>query len=87
MVKAIIGLLVAFSVGFICRALGIPSPAPPMVMGAVLVMAMTVGYILMDRALGHATRPHRHAADADRSASTLASKPLGDPPHHPSDDP
>jgi XapX domain-containing protein len=48
MVKSIIGLLVAFSLGVVCRVCGIPSPAPPLVMGALLVMAMTVGYLLID---------------------------------------
>ena len=40
--KSAIGLALAFAVGFICRAFGIPSPAPPVILGALLVMAMTV---------------------------------------------
>jgi XapX domain-containing protein len=50
--KAVIGLVLAFAVGFACRAFGIPSPAPPMVLGALLVMAMTVAYIGVDRWMG-----------------------------------
>jgi XapX domain-containing protein len=58
--KAIIGLILAFAIGFACRALGIPSPAPPVIAGALLVAAMTVGYILVDRFMND---PARHAAN------------------------
>ncbi len=58
--RAAIGLVLAFALGFGCRAFGIPSPAPPMILGALLVMAMTVGYIAIDRWIG---KPARDAAD------------------------
>lgn len=54
--KSIIGVILAFAVGFACRAFGIPSPAPPVIVGALLVMAMTVGYILVDRVMKHSAR-------------------------------
>jgi XapX domain-containing protein len=60
-VKAVIGLILAFALGFACRAFGIPSPAPPVIVGALLVMAMTVGYVLVDRYV--ALHPARHKAD------------------------
>jgi XapX domain-containing protein len=44
-----VGLLLAFAIGFSCRAFGIPSPAPPVFLGAVLAMAMTLGYCAVDR--------------------------------------
>ena len=47
--KSMIGIVLAFALGFSCRAFGIPSPAPPLILGALLVMAMTVGYIAVDR--------------------------------------
>jgi XapX domain-containing protein len=59
--KAVIGLILAFALGFACRAFGIPSPAPPVIMGALLVMAMTIGYVLVDRYA--AAHPARHEAD------------------------
>ncbi len=59
--KAAVGLVVAFAIGFACRAFGIPSPAPPLIVGALLVMAMTVGYVLVDRYM--AKHPARHKAD------------------------
>jgi len=59
-VKPLLGLALAFAIGFACRAFGIPSPAPPILVGALLVVAMTMGYLLVDRAL---TRPAKHALD------------------------
>lgn len=55
-----LGLLLGVAIGVGCRALGIPSPAPPALVGALLVVAMTVGYTLADRFL------------ARRAARTLA---------------
>lgn len=49
--KFAIGLLLGFAIGFACRWLGIPSPAPPVLVGALLVVMMTAGYLLADRFL------------------------------------
>ena len=59
--KAVIGLALAFALGFACRAFGIPSPAPPVIVGALLVMAMTIGYVLVDRYA--AVHPAQYKAD------------------------
>ncbi len=61
MIKPLIGLAVAFLLGFACRTFGIPSPAPPVVLGALLVMAMTLGYQMVDRWL--ARRPAQQAVN------------------------
>jgi XapX domain-containing protein len=53
--KIAIGLLVGLAIGIICRLLHIPSPAPPVLEGALLVVAMTVGYSLVDRYFAHRT--------------------------------
>jgi len=58
--KSFLGLALAFAIGFACRAFGIPSPAPPVIVGALLVVAMTIGYLLVDRFV---TQPARHAID------------------------
>jgi XapX domain-containing protein len=58
--KSLLGLALAFAIGFACRAFGIPSPAPPVIVGALLVVAMTTGYLLVDRFMA---RPAVHAAD------------------------
>jgi XapX domain-containing protein len=58
--KLFLGLALAFAIGFACRAFAIPSPAPPVIVGALLVVAMTIGYLLVDRAV---TQPAQHAID------------------------
>ena len=52
-VKVGLGLLLGLLIGATCRALGIPSPAPPVLTGALLVVAMTVGYVITDRWCRH----------------------------------
>lgn len=59
-IKSLLGLAIAFAIGFACRAFGIPSPAPPVLVGALLVVAMTTGYLLVDRLMA---RPAVHAVD------------------------
>ncbi|WP_417815934.1 XapX domain-containing protein [Thalassospira alkalitolerans] len=51
--KALLGVLVAFSIGVVCRLAALPLPAPPVIVGALLVVAMTTGYILIDRFCAH----------------------------------
>jgi XapX domain-containing protein len=46
--KPVLGIAVGFALGFACRLLGIPSPAPPVLSGALLVFAMTIGYVTVD---------------------------------------
>lgn len=43
--KTVLGLILGLGIGAGCRYLGIPSPAPPVLLGALLVMAMTLGYL------------------------------------------
>lgn len=47
--KIALGLLLGVAIGALCRWIGIPSPAPPVLAGALLVVAMTLGYIVTDR--------------------------------------
>jgi XapX domain-containing protein len=58
--KSLVGLALAFAIGVACRAFGIPSPAPPVLVGALLVVAMTSGYLLVDRLL---SRPAIHSVN------------------------
>lgn len=71
--KSTIGIVLAFALGFACRAFGIPSPAPPLILGALLVMTMTIGYILVD---GWVASPARHAADCAGPSGLAASQAL-----------
>ena len=68
--KVAIGLMLAFVLGFACRAFGIPSPAPPLILGALLVLAMTIGYIAVDRRM---TSPAQHAPDCGGPSGRVAS--------------
>lgn len=49
--KIAIGLLLAFGLGFVCRVFTIPAPAPAALTGALLVMAVTLGYLSADKLL------------------------------------
>jgi XapX domain-containing protein len=48
MVKEAISVLLAFGIGAGCRWFEIPVPAPPRLFGALLIIAITGGYMLMD---------------------------------------
>lgn len=58
--KATFGLMLALFIGIACRVGGIPLPAPPILIGALLVVAMTLGFVVMDRFAirGTSTREH-----------------------------
>jgi len=49
--KFAIGLFLSFLIGAGCRYFDIPVPSPPVLPGALLVMAMTFGYSATDHAL------------------------------------
>jgi XapX domain-containing protein len=49
--NAFIGMLIGFLVGAACRWFDIPPPAPPRFVGALLVVAMTSGYIVIGQLL------------------------------------
>jgi XapX domain-containing protein len=55
-VKIALGLLLALCVGVVCRLAGLPLPAPLAFTGALLVLAMSAGYEIVDR-----LAPHREA--------------------------
>ncbi|HUB13840.1 MAG TPA: DUF1427 family protein [Acetobacteraceae bacterium] len=40
-----IGVLLGVAVGACCRFFGIPSPAPPHLTGAAILVAMTLGFL------------------------------------------
>jgi len=75
-----LGFALAFALGFGCRVFGIPSPAPPILMGALLVLAMTCGYVLVDRFCPH--RPTRHARNCAGPTGRLPSHDPSEPHKH-----
>ena len=44
LVKLMIGVIISFIIGAGCRYFDIPVPSPPVIPGAFLVLAMTIGY-------------------------------------------
>jgi XapX domain-containing protein len=58
--KSIIGILLGFFIGAFCRYAGVPVPAPPVLPGALLVLAMTVGYLIADRVAKHRAQTTKH---------------------------
>ena len=51
MATTIIGLTVGLLIGAGCRYFDIPSPAPPRLIGAILLVAMTLGFVVAGRIL------------------------------------
>ncbi|MEE5091287.1 XapX domain-containing protein [Xanthomonas euvesicatoria] len=45
---AVFGVLLALAIGIDCRLLDLPLPAPPRLTGALLVVAMSGGFLLAD---------------------------------------
>lgn len=64
--KLIIGLFLGFAIGVLCKMFSIPVPAPPVIEGALLVVAMTIGYGLIDYRL-----------DKPANSETLCGGPSG----------
>jgi XapX domain-containing protein len=48
MTAAIVGLALGLVIGVGCRFFDIPSPAPPRLIGACPLLAMTVGFVTAD---------------------------------------
>ncbi len=48
MLSSLIGVALGFLIGVACRWFDLPLPAPPKLVGALLVVAMTVGFIGTD---------------------------------------
>ena len=51
MIASLIGLLLGFLIGVSCRWFDLPLPAPPRIVGALLVVFMTLGFLGADLAL------------------------------------
>ncbi len=51
MIRIAIGFILSFIIGVGCRYFDIPAASPPVIPGALIVLAMTLGYSSMDRVL------------------------------------
>jgi XapX domain-containing protein len=57
MIEAIIGISLGLAIGAACRWFDIPVPAPPRLVGALLVVAMTLGFLGTDFVLSRSQDP------------------------------
>jgi len=55
--KIVIGFVLSFLIGAGCRYFDIPAASPAVIPGALIVLAMTLGYTSMDRVLLRKDRP------------------------------
>ncbi len=49
MIKITIALMLGLMIGALCRWFDIPVPAPPQLLGVLLIASITIGYLLTDR--------------------------------------
>jgi XapX domain-containing protein len=57
MTKTAVGILMGLIIGAGCRWFDVPVPSPPKLLGALLVVAMTIGYITTDKLLAVKVNP------------------------------
>jgi XapX domain-containing protein len=73
MVKIFVGIILGLLIGVACRWFDIPVPSPPKLTGALLVVAMTLGYMLTDRLIAA-----RFSAKGPASMQNLCGGPTGE---------
>jgi XapX domain-containing protein len=60
--KIAAGFILGLLIGITCRYFDIPAPAPPKLIGALLVVSMTVGYMAADKLLTARSRERSGAS-------------------------
>jgi XapX domain-containing protein len=77
--KFVIGLVISFAVGVGCRYFDIPVGSPAVIPGALLVLAMTMGYsstnAVLNRRSRLATTSHLCGGPSGASAASLQTGP------------
>ncbi len=71
MLKTVVAILIAFLIGAGCRLFGIPVPAPPAILGVVLIFAITIGYIAADNYLARRNANAPPVSASAQSKETL----------------
>lgn len=59
--KFLLGVFISFTVGAGCRFLDIPVGSPPVIPGALLVLAMTLGYTSTNALMNKRNQPALHS--------------------------
>jgi XapX domain-containing protein len=77
--KVVLGILVDLGLGVFCRWLGILLPSPPKVIGVVMVLAVTLGFVVADWALtcGQAAAPEQGQATPNEVGPAGIHLPVG----------
>ena len=79
MIRIAIGFVLSFVIGAGCRYFDIPAASPPVIPGALIVLAMTLGYTSMDRIVSRkervATTKHLCGGPTGLSVATTKSPP------------
>jgi XapX domain-containing protein len=73
MIKILVGIFLGLLIGVACRWFDIPVPSPPKLTGALLVVAMTVGYMVTDRLIAS-----RFAAKGPATTEEMCGGPTGE---------
>jgi XapX domain-containing protein len=74
--KPALGVIIGFALGFGCRFFGIPSPAPPVLSGAFLVLAITLGYTGVGRLMAMRARTAGSRAGAPGGGGRTRNAPI-----------
>ncbi|MBB3060085.1 DUF1427 family protein [Microbulbifer rhizosphaerae] len=77
--KVVLGILLAFGIGVVCRLTGIPVPAPPVILGALLVVAMTSGYLIVDYLASHRPSKNKELCGGPTGSTKSSKSPGGKP--------
>jgi XapX domain-containing protein len=69
--KTFAGIFLGLLIGSACRWFDIPLPSPPRLLGALLVVAMTVGYMATGKLLSARSIPNAAIADGPTAQHSL----------------
>lgn len=75
--RVILGFTLAFLIGVMCRVIRIPSPAPQALLGSLLVVTMSLGYITAERWL----QVHQTTVSSPAAQQTQDSIPIEENNH------
>jgi XapX domain-containing protein len=74
--KILLGFLLAFGIGAACRFAGIPSPAPNAILGSLLVVSMSFGYVTAGRYLHRSRNTTSHLMTPSAVVVAKAESPI-----------
>jgi len=72
-IKILAGLILGLFIGAACRWFDIPLPGPPKLLGALLVVSVTVGYMATDKLIAT-----RFSSKGPASTKDMCGGPTGD---------